>query len=297
MVSSSGQTGRTLRENKKLSTRAAEARLSGGQIPGLANHQIQDTSNTNSLRSEMASAQDTPKSMHTPDVSRRQSAATTGNSTPRASGSASLKRKSSWDNILAHDFADADMVDDWTEFATPGPSDRTTLKSSVVSTFVRRAKRALRAGKSWQVFEEEERSIDSSENAKAETDPEVKAKLEEYVLDNDVRLAYFDTIKERLCDEIWEEALPERAEPSKKRKKDSKVDDEIAVPASKKQSVAKVAQALTSPEESVNDIDGFRGPFVDDGQPQSSGVLGTLTKEERAEIRKHPEYANVKPRW
>lgn len=110
----------------------------------------------------------------------------------------------------------ADDADDWSEFAGD-PSlydelERSQREFCIARTFINRAKRAFRAGKAWKSFEAEEEAMDSSQAPQAEKDPgRRKTRLGED-LDNGVRLAVFDGLKERLCNEIWlEKYIPTAA--------------------------------------------------------------------------------------
>lgn len=83
-----------------------------------------------------------------------------------------------------------DGSDDWEEYA----DDRD--KHCVGRTFVNRAKRAFWRGKTWEEFEDQERRIDSE--ARTASGPATP-----YQLDNAFRLEVFDSLKRRLCEEIW----------------------------------------------------------------------------------------------
>lgn len=112
-------------------------------------------------------------------------------------------------------FSDSELADDWSNFAGdaydyPQPGIREKLSKgnareyAIASTFVARAKRAFLAGKSWEQFETEEEDIDS-QVAALEKEPDRnkwQTTLDE-ALSNSLRLAVFDQLKQRLCNEIW----------------------------------------------------------------------------------------------
>lgn len=107
-------------------------------------------------------------------------------------------------------------ADDWTDFAgNPLLYDGDALATreySIGRTFVNRAKRAFRRGWTWEMFEKDEEAIDSLKAANIETNADRRALLLEEHLDNDLRLAVFDALKERLCNEIWlEKYIPNEA--------------------------------------------------------------------------------------
>lgn len=101
-----------------------------------------------------------------------------------------------------------DGADDWCEISG-NPVDYIdhrrnglAVEYRVASTFIKRAKRAFRAGKTWEEFELDERTIDSGSKA-GEPDFWRAEPLIEQPLDNNLRLAVFDMLKPRLCEEIW----------------------------------------------------------------------------------------------
>ena len=104
-----------------------------------------------------------------------------------------------------------DGCDDWYEFSgdratyrlKTNRGDGLTMECCIASTFVNRAKRAFRGGKTWQDFEFEERTIDSEAHAREELDSRRRQVLESQALDNNLRLAVFDALKRRLREEIW----------------------------------------------------------------------------------------------
>ncbi len=124
-----------------------------------------------------------------------------------------------------------DGCDDWYEFcgnrASYPAKDRNgfAMEFAVASSFLKRAKRAFWAGQSWTAFEFQERIIDSEMQAKQDLDPKRQALLLEEALDNKLRLAIFDALKRRLCEEIWLEAYidPPGLVKLQLPKKDSKV--------------------------------------------------------------------------
>lgn len=87
-----------------------------------------------------------------------------------------------------------DGADDWCDFDDELP-DR-----AIASCFVKRAKRAFWAGRTWSQFEDEERNL----NTQA---PDADGKVDPEALDNERRMEIFGVIKRRLCEEIWLEAL------------------------------------------------------------------------------------------
>lgn len=99
---------------------------------------------------------------------------------------------------------DWDLLDADSAEVYPSLSD---FKYSIARTFAIRAKRAFRAEKSWKTF----------------ADEEMQAVCEIHEL----RLAIFDDISPRLCNEIWLEAYP-RAPEVQESKRDSKIDAEEA---------------------------------------------------------------------
>lgn len=108
-------------------------------------------------------------------------------------------------------------LDDWHEKCgrpeayRQGFSDA-SLEYSIARSFILRAKRAFRAGRSWAAFEDEELAIDSMEHARAVADPARRALEMEEAVDNGLRLAIFACIRVRLCREIWLQPCPsERA--------------------------------------------------------------------------------------
>lgn len=96
-----------------------------------------------------------------------------------------------------------DGADDWDMFA--GPFDRggdnKNVFSMAASVFVKQAKRAFWADKTWEQFEKEQ----------------LLAKTDEEELPNKIRLAIYHKLKTRLCEEIWSQAYPadEAAQDSK----------------------------------------------------------------------------------
>ena len=101
-----------------------------------------------------------------------------------------------------------DGSDDWYEYSGvredyTSRDDGFAMEHSIACTFMHRAKRAFWAGKSWVDFEFKERVIDSEAGARSEKDERKRALLLEHALDNDLRLAVFDAVKKRLCEEIW----------------------------------------------------------------------------------------------
>ena len=111
-----------------------------------------------------------------------------------------------------------DGSDDWDEFSgDPGTYNHphghgtSAMEYCIANTFVHRAKRAFWAGKKWEEFEFQERSVDSEAKAKTESDPERRQIALTLALDNELRLAVFDVLKYRLCEEIWLEAYREPA--------------------------------------------------------------------------------------
>lgn len=80
---------------------------------------------------------------------------------------------------------------------------------SIARSFILRAKRAFRAGKSWFDFETAELTLDSMAKASAWSDTQRRERQMRHALDNDVRLAVFEQIKVRLCEEIWLENYEE----------------------------------------------------------------------------------------
>nr|POE94572.1 hypothetical protein CFP56_16811 [Quercus suber] len=119
-----------------------------------------------------------------------------------------------------------DGADDWYRFAG-NLDDHVSPRSflyAITSVFLARAKRAFRAGRIWAKFEQKERSIDVSGMSRKICDPVARAKWIREILDNDLRLAIFDTIAARLCNEIWLEEYV--AVDSSQSKRDSKVEFE-----------------------------------------------------------------------
>lgn len=102
-------------------------------------------------------------------------------------------------------------LDDWHEFCgvVSDIVSELPLKSSIALNFASRAKRAFRAGRSWESFEQEELSINSEAGVKATKDPYERKIALETVLDNELRLYVFEEIKVRLCHEIWLQPYPE----------------------------------------------------------------------------------------
>lgn len=103
-----------------------------------------------------------------------------------------------------------DGADEWSEFC----GDRScylandhrggfAMEYCIASTFVHRAKRAYWSGKSWEEFEFDERTIDSEQQARTETNVDKRAVLLATALDNRLRIAVFEVLKGRLCAEIW----------------------------------------------------------------------------------------------
>jgi hypothetical protein len=83
------------------------------------------------------------------------------------------------------------------------------LKMGIALNFVKRAKRAFRAGRSFASFEQEELAIDSKAGANAIKDPFERAIALKSALDNNTRLYVYEQLKVRLCHEIWLEPYPE----------------------------------------------------------------------------------------
>lgn len=117
-----------------------------------------------------------------------------------------------------------DGADDWEEFAgDPELYDsRSSLEYVVASAFVNRAKRASRAGKCWEEFEAEELAADPLRAVKEVEEPERRELLRENALDNGLRLAVFDAVKERLCGEIWSQDYASIGAASEANRRDSK---------------------------------------------------------------------------
>lgn len=83
-----------------------------------------------------------------------------------------------------------DGADDWDSFNNDLP-DR-----GIASCFMKRAKRAFWARRSWKDFESQEISLSFPSLVKSgKADPDA--------LDNARRMEIFEAIKERLCEEIW----------------------------------------------------------------------------------------------
>ena len=127
-----------------------------------------------------------------------------------------------------------DGSDDWYEFSgiredynrlNDASIGEFRMEHVIAGTFVKRAKRAFWAGKNWEEFEFQERTTNTEAQARAERDPKRRKLLMECMLDNSLRLAIFDRLKKRLCEEIWLEEYHEA--PGlvrfKMPKKDSKV--------------------------------------------------------------------------
>nr|OQO16364.1 hypothetical protein B0A51_15337 [Rachicladosporium sp. CCFEE 5018]OQO28505.1 hypothetical protein B0A51_03317 [Rachicladosporium sp. CCFEE 5018]OQO29793.1 hypothetical protein B0A51_03232 [Rachicladosporium sp. CCFEE 5018] len=129
-------------------------------------------------------------------------------------------------------------LDEWTEVSGRGADYQALfpnmlLRFSIARTFISRAKRAFRAGRTWQEFEVEELAIDPQAKAKATKKPEVRALELRECLNNKLRLSVFDEVKVRLCNEIWLQAYPAPAvevEIGDKalKQKDSFIDEEAA---------------------------------------------------------------------
>lgn len=123
--------------------------------------------------------------------------------------------------------------DDWEEFA--GNPDlypqKGDLERAVSSTFVNRAKRACRQGRSWLQFEAEEEAINSMRQAMMETDPNKHEILKQECLNNDLRVHVFGQLKSLLASKIWDvkyvprvaNQVPREPSPLPRAKKDSKV--------------------------------------------------------------------------
>lgn len=88
--------------------------------------------------------------------------------------------------------------DDWFSF------DNDIDNRGIASIFTSRAKRAFWTGKSWQEFEETERSI-----ILATFDKDGKRIADPNALENNRRMEIFEAIKIRLCEEIWLEGYVE----------------------------------------------------------------------------------------
>lgn len=104
------------------------------------------------------------------------------------------------------------------------------VKSSVGLTFISRAKRAYRAGRTWANFELEELAIDSRAGARALTDEHQRAIALSNSLSNTLRLYVFEQIKVRLCHEIWLQPYPDPDEMASM--KDSAIGTTVPTPAS-----------------------------------------------------------------
>lgn len=107
------------------------------------------------------------------------------------------------EDALLEDGAD----ESWEDFAgNPDLYDKPYgLEYAVARTFVARARRALRAGRSWESFVSEEQSIDSEAHAFREsTDEHQRQLLFAECLDNDLRLAVFRRLQTRLHREVWQ---------------------------------------------------------------------------------------------
>lgn len=124
------------------------------------------------------------------------------------------------------------------------------VKSSVGLTFISRAKRAYRAGRTWASFEVEELAIDSRAGARSLTDEHERAIALSSSLSNTFRLYVFEQIKVRLCHEIWLQPYPDPDEMASL--KDSAIGTFLPTPASSdKTALGLAVQRLDSLPERV----------------------------------------------
>lgn len=114
-------------------------------------------------------------------------------------------------------------LDDWHELSgRPESYFPLSMKYAIAGSWIKHAKRAFRAGKSWKDFETEERELDSQSQAKEIQDPIRRKDELSWALSNDYRLKIFDLVKVRLCNEIWlEEYVAVPVMEGEKMKKDS----------------------------------------------------------------------------
>lgn len=105
-------------------------------------------------------------------------------------------------------------ADDWLDFAGDpvGYESIERFLFCIAGTFLARAKRAFRAGRSWPHFEKTEREIEPNAEVKLIENPAKKALWMGETLDNELRLAIFDVIAHRLCTEIWLQDYPTPAQ-------------------------------------------------------------------------------------
>jgi hypothetical protein len=224
------------RRKKKLSQRAADAIQAHGEvIPGISPKRAQSPDNDPNAYHPLLSTAQAQPSARIPNMANQSKIA----KLPPPKARAKPIRTSAehyelgpdqfaiyfWQTPIPKDFLDLpdsrkswkaridrvekqkdldDGADDWQGF------NNNLANRSIASCFMKRAKRAFWARKSWKEFENQERSLSSvTVDARGRPDPEA--------LDNDRRMEIFEVIKVRLCEEIWlEPYVPEVS------KKDSK---------------------------------------------------------------------------
>lgn len=121
------------------------------------------------------------------------------------------KRRKAWkDDVDARESVDDDdSLDNWEHFVGKASLyDDRALELVVARTLIRRGKRAYRSGISWQDFEAEEITIDSTSVARGESTLKKRRLAMSMALDDKTRLAVFDAMKVRLCHEIWLQEYP-----------------------------------------------------------------------------------------
>lgn len=154
-----------------------------------------------------------------------------------------------------------DGSDDWYEFCGDRKlfkdhrGDRFAMEYCIANTFVHHAKRAFWAGKSWQEFEVQERTINSEAQARAEPGAAKRAILLEYALDNNLRLAVFNALKHRLCEEIWLEAY--KLSPAVLRLSLPRADSKMPTPSPTVDPNAEQERRAPTTEEMENGITGW----------------------------------------
>ena len=106
-----------------------------------------------------------------------------------------------------------DGADDWHDFAGrpenyPYTNEFFDREHCIAQTFVARAKRAFGACQPWEDFEKAEFAIDLKAGAKSETNLTNGHIGKAEGLDNELRIAVFNQLKKRLCNEIWLKEYP-----------------------------------------------------------------------------------------
>lgn len=188
------------------------------------------------------------------------------------------RRADVWDE--EHDILDG--AEDWYIF------DDTADQRVIASNFVIRAKRAFRKGGSWDDYVAEE--------MKAYNEVEAR-KLSRVFLSNDLRIKVWDSLKHRLCEEIWSEAYRDppglvKLRVGDARERESLEHDPYASnpPGAQPRSTAKRRRLDPRPDDFAKGIvghtldpDGFAQPFYAGEEEAPHGIAKDMAEVRRAQ--------------